>query len=70
MNSNAPSAATIALGLGDYLSREILGDDAPVDPEQNLLVDESGEPVNHPQIAEVFGEFLGASYALPDHYRN
>jgi heat shock protein HspQ len=38
--------------------------------EQNLLIDESGDPVNHPQVAEVFGEFLGASYALPDHYRN
>ena len=38
--------------------------------EQNLLVDESGEPVNHPQIAEVFGEFRGSSYELPDHYRN
>ena len=38
--------------------------------EQNLLLDESGEPVNHPQIAEVFGEFRGDSYALPDHYRN
>ena len=38
--------------------------------EQNLLVDESGEPVNHPQVAEVFGEFLGNSYALPDSYRN
>ena len=38
--------------------------------EQNLLVDETGEPVNHPQVAEVFGEFLGHSYALPDSYRN
>ena len=38
--------------------------------EQNLLLDETGEPVNHPQIAEVFGEFLGDSYALPDSYRN
>jgi len=38
--------------------------------EQNLLVDESGEPVNHPQVAEVFGEFLGNHYALPDSYRN
>jgi heat shock protein HspQ len=38
--------------------------------EQNLLVDESGEPVNHPQVTEVFGEFLGDSYALPDSYRN
>ena len=38
--------------------------------EQNLLIDESGEPVNHPQVAEVFGEFLGDSYALPHSYRN
>jgi heat shock protein HspQ len=38
--------------------------------EQNLLIDESGEPVNHPQVAEVFGEFLGSSYALPHSYRN
>jgi heat shock protein HspQ len=38
--------------------------------EQNLLIDETGEPVNHPQVAEVFGEFLGASYVLPDSYRN
>ena len=38
--------------------------------EQNLLVDETGEPVNHPQVAEVFGEFLGDSYELPDSYRN
>ena len=38
--------------------------------EQNLLVDDTGEPVNHPQVAEVFGEFLGNCYALPDSYRN
>ena len=38
--------------------------------EQNLLIDETGEPVNHPQVAEVFGEFLGDSYELPDSYRN
>ena len=38
--------------------------------EQNLLIDESGEPVNHPQVAEVFGEFLGNSYSLPHSYRN
>lgn len=38
--------------------------------EQNLLIDETGEPVNHPQVAEVFGEFLGQSYALPHSYRN
>ncbi len=38
--------------------------------EQNLLLDDSGEPVNHPQVAEVFGEFLGSSYALLHSYRN
>ena len=32
--------------------------------EQNLLVDDSGEPVNHPQIREMFGEFKGASYEV------
>ncbi len=38
--------------------------------EQNLLVDDSGEPVNHPEIAQVFGEFLGDSYAIPSSYRH
>jgi heat shock protein HspQ len=38
--------------------------------EQNLLIDRTGEPVNHPQVAEVFGEFLGDSYALPHSYKN
>jgi heat shock protein HspQ len=38
--------------------------------EQNLLIDETGEPVNHPQVSEVFGEFLGERYALPNSYRN
>ena len=38
--------------------------------EQNLPLDDTGEPVNHPQVAEVFGEFLGDSYELPDSYRN
>ncbi len=38
--------------------------------EQNLLLDETGEPVSHPEVAEVFGEFLGSRYALPDSYRN
>ena len=33
--------------------------------EQNLLLDDSGEPVNHPQIAEVFGAFQGDSYEVP-----
>ena len=38
--------------------------------EQNLLVDDTGEPVNHPQVAEVFGEFLGDSYVVPNTYCN
>jgi len=33
--------------------------------EQNLLIDESGIPVNHPEVAQVFGEFLGNSYEIP-----
>lgn len=38
--------------------------------EQNLLIDESGVPVNHPEVSEFFGEFLGDSYAIPDTFRN
>ena len=38
--------------------------------EQNLLIDDSGEPVDHPQVAEVFGEFLGGSYAIPRSYHH
>ena len=30
--------------------------------EQNLLPDESGEPVEHPEIAEFFGELRGGQY--------
>jgi|TARA_B110000977_G_C10907895_1_gene427977 heat shock protein HspQ len=32
--------------------------------EQNLLIDDSGEPVEHPQVQELFGEFKGDFYAL------
>jgi heat shock protein HspQ len=38
--------------------------------EQNLLIDESGIPVNHPEVTQVFGELLGNSYAIPSSYRN
>ena len=38
--------------------------------EQNLLSDDSGEPINHPEVAQVFGEFLGDSYAIPSSYRH
>ena len=32
--------------------------------EQNLLVDESGEPVGHPQAKEMFGELRDGVYAV------
>ena len=38
--------------------------------EQNLQVDESGIPLKNPQVAEMFGEFQGDSYANPYRYRN
>jgi heat shock protein HspQ len=34
--------------------------------EQNLLVDESGEPVQHPQISDLFGELQAGQYAVLD----
>ena len=36
--------------------------------EQNLLVDDSGKPVNHPQVEELFGEFDGQDYRLHPQY--
>ena len=38
--------------------------------EQNLLIDDSGEPVHHPRVVEVFGEFHGNCYDLPQRVRN
>jgi len=35
--------------------------------EQNLLEDNSGEPVRHPQIPEFFGELSGAMYSQLGH---
>jgi len=32
--------------------------------EQNLLADESGEPVRHPQVLELFDELEDGGYAL------
>lgn len=32
--------------------------------EQNLLPDESGEPVGHPQVAKLFGQLRDNSYEL------
>ena len=35
--------------------------------EQNLLPDESGDPVRHPQIRQIFGRLRGGSYTLRLH---
>jgi len=35
--------------------------------EQNLLPDETGEPIRHPQVAEVFGSLRQGAYALRLH---
>ena len=35
--------------------------------EQNLLTDESGQPVRHPQVDQLFGELQGDRYALRRH---
>ncbi|MDX1513632.1 MAG: heat shock protein HspQ [Gammaproteobacteria bacterium] len=32
--------------------------------EQNLLVDDSGEPVRHPQVPELFGDLKDGVYAV------
>lgn len=34
--------------------------------QQNLLLDDSGEPVPHPNVAEVFGAFRGSYYEALD----
>lgn len=32
--------------------------------EQNLVLDETGEPVDHPDLSELFGEFNDGTYLL------
>ncbi|HCB53001.1 MAG TPA: heat shock protein HspQ, partial [Rhodobacter sp.] len=32
--------------------------------EQNLLPDDTGEPVNHPDLENMFGDFENGSYPL------
>lgn len=32
--------------------------------EQNLMPDDSGEPVGHPDLADLFGDFHNGAYAL------
>jgi heat shock protein HspQ len=38
--------------------------------EQNLVADETGEPLTHPQAAEVFGAYEDGQYALRGHVIN
>ncbi len=38
--------------------------------QQNLLEDESGEPVRHPEIQAYFGEFKGNHYVTRPSYAN
>ena len=38
--------------------------------EQNLLLDDTGEPVQHPGVEEFFGEFKGDSYSIRNAYRH
>ncbi len=38
--------------------------------EQNLLLDESGEPVGHPQIPQLFGDLEGSRYQPRQAYAN
>lgn len=38
--------------------------------EQNLLEDNSGEPVRHPQVGEFFGELSGAMYSQKDNLKH
>lgn len=33
--------------------------------EQNLLIDDSGKPVRHPQVKEMFGELKDGLYEIP-----
>jgi heat shock protein HspQ len=36
--------------------------------EQNLLADDSGEPVSHPQVSEFFSELKDGVYTVPRTY--
>ena len=38
--------------------------------EQNLVADESGEPVRHPQVSEMFTDLRGGVYQIRDTIRN
>jgi hemimethylated DNA binding protein len=32
--------------------------------QQNLLIDDSGRPISHPEVSDIFDKFLGDSYAV------
>lgn len=32
--------------------------------EQNLLTDESGDPIDHPEVTQMFGELSGNKYSI------
>ena len=38
--------------------------------EQNLLADETGEPVQHPEVTSYFFEFRGGEYVMRPSYAN
>ena len=35
--------------------------------EQNLLIDETGNPIEHPEVAEMFGEMTNGKYNVTSH---
>jgi len=35
--------------------------------EQNLVADDTGEPISHPEVAELFGELHDGRYDLREH---
>ncbi len=38
--------------------------------QQNLLLDDTGEPINHPEVPEMFGDFNGERYAIEPILKN
>jgi heat shock protein HspQ len=38
--------------------------------QQNLLADDSGEPVRHPEVDDYFGEFKGGQYVIHASHAN
>lgn len=38
--------------------------------EQNLVIDDTGKPVNHPEVSQAFGQFLGDKYEIPASRQN